>query len=243
MTLPLLGDLEFSENIQHPYGGINIYSKEFTTHGKALFDICSRLLSIEKSDNILELGCGTGRILNHLSKTCNATGFEINERYGKIAQQHNTVIIKDYHNHEFNNKSPNKCHVGYTGISDNSMDKIIGLALLNHQTSQDTRTIIAESLRITKKNGLILFTIFLINKLTINQLKSPEIAFKFEQCGVDHWTTNIDRPCLNSAFDESIIRKTIISNGGQIIDPIYYGQWRGLTTGLTGHDIILIRKS
>lgn len=241
--VPSLGELEISEHVAHPYGGINIYSKEFTTHGKALFDICSRLLSIEKSDNILDIGCGTGRVLNHLSKTCKATGFEINEKYGRIAQERNNVIIKDYYNAEFNNKSSNKCHVGYTGFNDKTFNKTIGIALLNHQTPQDAKIIIEEALRITKKNGLILFTIFLINKFVLQQLHLPEIVFKFQSCGIDHWATNVNRPNLNSAFDESVIRKTIISHGGQLINPVFYGQWRGLTTGLTGHDIIVIRKS
>jgi hypothetical protein len=114
------------------------------------------------------------------------------------------------------------------------------MALLNHQTITDARIIIKEALRITKKNGLILFTLFLMNKLTANTIKSTK--FKFEQCDIGWWTSDINRPCLNSAFDEMIVRKTILQNGGNIVEPIHYGQWRGLHSGLTGHDVILIKK-
>lgn len=240
--MPLLGDLPITTDDLHPYGGINIYSKEFTTQGKSLFNVCDTLLSINREDTILDLGCGTGRILNYLTKRCKAIGLEINERFASIAKINNNVIFKPIYNIEYNRESQINCHVGYTELDDQSVDKVIGIALLNHQTIQDTKTIIKETLRITKKNGLILFTIFLINKYTLSRIDSQELAFKFKECDIDCWTTNIDRPCLNSAFSESIIRKTIMQNNGMIVDPIFYGQWNGTKNGLTGHDIILVKK-
>jgi len=241
MTLPLLGELPISQNDLHPYGGINIYSKDFIQQGLLLFNICNRLLSINKDDNIIEIGCGTGRILNHLTKYCTATGVEINKLYGEYANKNNNVIITDIYNSEYNNTSKNKCEIGYTTFKNQEFNKVVCIALLNHQTAIDARTIIKESLRIVKKNGLILLTAFLINKLTIDRLS--KCVFQFQQNDIDSWVVDINRPCINAAFDETMIRKTILNNNGIIIEPILYGQWRCFGNGLIGHDIIIIKKT
>lgn len=242
MSPKLLKDLEITPESNHPYGGINIYAKEFTTQGQELFNICERAVTLQPNHSVLDLGCGTGRILNYL-KNKDVIGVDINHDYCEIAGKNNTVKLIDVYHPEYNPDGTIECKVGYTNLEDESFDRSICIAVLNHQYIKEAKEIIKELLRVTKKNGLILISGFFINKFT--NLNSSK--FKFQPISFESWSTNIDRPCLNSAFDESVIRKTIIENNGQIVEPIRYGQWRGQThqtiVSLTGHDLIIIRKN
>lgn len=243
MITSLLGELTISPSEIHPLGGLNIYSKEFDTQGYILFNLCDKLLNFNDNDRILDFGCGTGRLLKQFKKTnLNYQGFEINSNYADIAEQFGCVKTIDINHPEYNKNGSIKLEDGFSEYNKGEFNKIVSLAVLNHQSYTEAAIIIKELLRVTSKNGIILITLFLINNFTTKILENDHCRFRFIKSSIDTFSTNLDRPYLNSAFYENMIRKHIIQNGGQIIEPIYYGQWRGLYSGLTGHDVILIRK-
>ena len=106
--------------------------------------IIINLLKKNKSSNILEIGCGAGWLSNYIN---NYTGlktisFDISEKLVRTASKLNPIneyFIGDGH---------------YLPIKSNSVDFIIGIAILHHLNH---KKVILECKRILKKDGIIIF--------------------------------------------------------------------------------------
>jgi SAM-dependent methyltransferase len=66
-----------------PLGGLNPYHRHYEESGKQFFRLILDHLHIKKSDKVLEIGCGTGRVsvpfIKHLGK--NYRGFDNNKLF------------------------------------------------------------------------------------------------------------------------------------------------------------------
>lgn len=238
----LLCEIPISPSDPRPYGGINIFSPTVRQQSNELFELCKKYGNIYPNSSVLDYGCGTGRLLAKFSNyTKSIIGFDICDRFLTYCRQYNfRVLSKDIIHPEFN---PNGKETSQELPCGNAIfDRVIGIALLNHQDITNAKAIISEALRVTKKSGIVIFTAFLINPQSKSQLSFDQTNIKFVEHTSEWWVSNPSRPYLNCAFDESIIRRTIIEAGGQIVEPIHYGQWRNLLNSPTGHDLIVIRK-
>lgn len=236
-----LCEVPIGPNDQKSYGGLNIFSPVVRQQSLDLFSLCKQYGEIHPNSSVLDYGCGTGRILSHLSGYCkNAIGFDICDRFLKYCRQYNLkTFLGDTYHPEFN---PNGSKTKQTlPFDDKIFDRVIGIALLNHQDMKNTTQIIKEALRVTKKGGIILFTAFLLNSQSKTQLQFNNVTIPFTEHTDEWWVVNHNRPYLNCALDEFIIRRIVLENNGQVVEPIYYGQWRNLPAP-TGHDLLIIRK-
>lgn len=240
----LLRDLPITARDPRPYGGLNIFSPVVKSQSTDLFELCKKYGLIQPNCSILDLGCGTGRILSKLQQiTKNAVGFDICERFLGFCRPYN---LRTYHvdveHPEFNPTGKVDPLSAFLPFKEGSYERVIGIAVLNHQDITRAQTIIKEALRVTKKGGLTIFTVLLLNAQSRFQLQQNQCVFKLQEKTDDWWVSNVTRPYLNCALDETIIRRTIIENRGQVVEPIYYGQWRQLNHAPTGHDLLVIRK-
>ncbi len=245
MSKFLLCDVPITKNDDKPYGGLNIFSPAIKQQAIDLYKLCQYYGKINKNHRVLDFGCGTGRILSRFDDTYKHApiGFDCCWRF--VSKCRDVGLRTEYLSIQHPEFNP----YGYVDptsfllpFKNNYFDRIIGIALLNHQDMERAERIISESLRIVKKGGIVLFTAFMINPQSITQLRYDQCVFKFKEKTADWWVTDYERPYLNCALDETIIRRTIIQNRGQVVEPIYYGHWRQIVNTPTGHDLLVIRK-
>jgi SAM-dependent methyltransferase len=244
MSPVLLHDVPITPDDPKPYGGLNIFSPVIEQQCTELYELCKKAGDLKTNNSILDFGCGTGRILPKLHKlSSHVVGFDICDRYLQFCKDAGFQCHHaDVQHPEFNPSGVMDPDSEFLPFFEKTFDRVIGMALLNHQDPQRAKRIISEALRVTKKGGRIVFTTFLLNPQSTFQLNYDQCVFSFKEKTPEWWVTNYERPYLNCAIDETIIRRTIIENKGQIVEPIQYGHWRQIVEAPTGHDLIIIRK-
>lgn len=147
-------------------------------------------LNARKNDIIVEVGCGEGKILNCISKSVNEViGVDFSEeRTRNIDQNKISILINDAFD---------------ISIKDVSVDKVFCDSLFNFLNDHEVIAVIQEMFRITKKNGIILFS---------NILK--------KDCEFSNELKYVKCPKLNS-FDKLFFEK-IIKSFNDVSEPIIY---------------------
>lgn len=216
----LLGQIPIDPAVTRPMGGINPYSSSFDKIGQEFYAILQRYCEYKPSFKIADIGCGTGRLAKQISG--NYTGIEINRRFYQycVAKYRNhSFKYLDYYHEEYNHKGQVTTYK--LPLEDSSQNIVTSIAVLNHNNNADVDNIIREASRILVHKGLLLVTAFLSN----NPLND-----------------RTDRPLLNSATSEQLLRKSLLANGMMIREPILYGSWRETEIGLSYHDIVIASK-
>ncbi len=240
----LLCKLPISAQDARPYGGLNIFSPAVKQQSTDLLNLCKEYGHLNMQQSVLDFGCGTGRVLAGLQKTCrHAVGVDVCKRYLEYCRQYQLITHNvDVHHEEFNPNGIVDPDTEYLPFKENSFDRVTCIAVMNHQDIVGATRIIKESLRVVKRGGRIIMTAFLLNPQSRAQLQHDNCSMSFREKTPEWWVTNYTRPYLNCALDETIIRRTIVENKGQIVEPILYGQWRNMNHAPTGHDLLVIRK-
>lgn len=115
--------------------------------GRELTEKLVAALDIDREDTIVEFAPGMGYTASLLwnKKPSSYTGIELNEEAAARLQN----ITKGMHNTKVINAS-----AAQTGLPSDSVDKVIGEAMLTMQTDNRKSEIIGEAFRILKKGGL-----------------------------------------------------------------------------------------
>ena len=102
--------------------------------------ILSEHLPALASNNILDLGCGTGRLMPFANY-----GLDISEEMIKIAQE------------KFPNKQFSIGNASKNNLQNNFFDAAFCFHVLMHQNEEETKAIFAEAFRVLKKGGHFIF--------------------------------------------------------------------------------------
>ncbi len=104
--------------------------------------ILNKILKINNKNNVLDIGCGTGRFLDFAN-----FGVDINEAMVKIARQkypNKNILVKD---------------ASDTGFENATFNIVISFHLLMHLDVEKTKKIIDEAHRVLQNGGRLIFDI------------------------------------------------------------------------------------
>ena len=114
--------------------------------GRYTVDLLERLVGVNPSDTILEIGCGVGRVGKFLSSKCTRwIGTDISGRMLEYAAQR----LKGIENIELIELST----VGLAEIPDNSVDMVYCTVVFMHLSEWDRYRYVTESFRVLKPGG------------------------------------------------------------------------------------------
>ena len=136
------------------------------------------LNNIRSSDTVLELGCGYGRVLKPLAQKAQ-TVFGIDSSPGNI------MAAQEYLG-EFDNIQLFTMNDVDLTFEKNSFDKVICIQNGISAFHVDPRKLISESLRVTKKNGLILFSSY-SDKFWKDRLEWFKVQSEYRLLGEIDW--------------------------------------------------------
>ena len=127
--------------------------QEYARSGKSSAETIRRDAEISTSDDVLEIGCGTGRIGVHLAPYCRSwVGADVSAKMIGYAQQR----LRDHPNVTFTLLN------GYDlgGLADESVDVVYCMAVFMHLDEWDRFRYMSDSFRVLRAGGRIYFDNF-----------------------------------------------------------------------------------
>ena len=206
---------------------------------------------IQPNYNVLDVGCGVGRIALPLTKYLHSGtyfGFDIfkdlitwsDMNITKKFPQFKFKLI-DIKNNLYNPKGsllPTQFTFPY---GDNNFDLCISTSVFTHMRKQELVHYIKEITRVLKLNKICFATFFLINEQNMKLIKSGKSTMNFTLVNEGYFVVNAKNHEQAIGYDEKMI-KEIFAESGLIIDSIKYGNWSGRDNFTTHQDIIIAHK-
>ena len=138
----------------------NSNSNDFSNTRHSIWDVVKKFnRSINPKSNILDAGCGNGKNMVYLqNQGHNMIGIDFSDGLLEICKQKNlNVYNSDIRNLPFN---------------DFTFDYVISIAVIHHlNTEEDRIKAINELLRVTKKGGKVLFTMWALEQDDLSKRK------------------------------------------------------------------------
>jgi SAM-dependent methyltransferase len=242
-----LGLIRFGPATTKPLGGLNPYCQEYKSIGDQFAIILKRHARLRPESAILDLGCGTGRLIKSIQPSPNYVGFDINRHfieYCATTYTGNKFVLSDIYNEEFNDTGSIPSAEAVLPFPDNSFDIVASFGVFNHLDIQSVLRYVDESARVLKRNGFFVFTALLLNDYSLGQIKLglTKAPFKFSYPDSGMRYEHKDRRYLNIAIEEQDVRRRCLRNKLAIQEPLRYGQWCNSHLAISGHDVIVAKK-
>lgn len=208
---------------------------------------------LKKSDHILDVGCGLGRIAYALAYYLDSTGrYDGFDIMPSLIQRAQSFITPWFPNFQFQWVNVYNGVYNPTGVikpsrfkfpyPDNTFDFVVLTSVFTHMLPEDLRHYLSEIKRVLRPGGKCMTTCFLLNNESISLLTQGKsylpIVHPYGDCFVSS-LLNLEGAV---GYEEAKFFPWI-ANNGFTIKKIYYGGWCGRTKcWLSGQDILLLEK-
>ena len=119
--------------------------------------------NFEKDSYVLDAGCGNGKNMNYFQNSCNIVGIDKCSHFVEICRNKN---LKVYLN-----------DVRFLDFDDNTFDFVISIAVIHHFDKEGDRiNAVSEMLRVLKKGGKLLITVWAFESDEYSKKKNFELG-------------------------------------------------------------------
>jgi len=226
---------------------------EFFEEGKKTVRFLVSLLKLKPEENILDVGCGCGRVAVPLTKYINEKGayfgFDINEKCIRWCTQNISpkfpnfnFKLADIYNKNYNVRGKGKGSEYKFPYADDFFDVAFLSSVFTHMLPPDVENYLSEISRVLRPSGRCLITYFIINEESqrLNALQPSQKRFKDLKQG--HFAQNELNPEAAIAYREETI-KTLHEKYKLPIKKIYYGNWCGREKFTAYQDMVVSHKN
>lgn len=226
---------------------------EFRKVGEEFFRHFVELGGLKKSDNVLDVGKGIGRmaipLINYLDPNSRYEGIDIVESginwcKKNITSKHPNFNFQlaDIYNKAYNPKGRFKAGEYKFPFEDGSFDFVFLTSVFTHMLPKDLENYLMQISRVLTNGGKYLITFFLVNdeskKLIDNGLSTRNLQYKLD----GFYSTDKKYPELATGYDELYVFD-LYKKCGLIVNKTLYGSWCGRKQYLSYQDIIIASKN
>jgi SAM-dependent methyltransferase len=223
---------------------------DFEKTGDEFFGYFTRLGGLQPSHNVLEVGCGIGRMARPLTRYLgggNYEGLDIVPAGIRWCQANITArfprfrfTLADIRNTAYNRKGRLRASEYSFPYPDEYFDFAFLTSVFTHLLPADTERYLAELARVLKPGGKCLATFFLLNRESRQAVDSQASSLSFRHELEGCWTTNPQAP-ETVAYDE-LRTENILERHGFALESTHYGNWCGRSQYLSYQDILVLRR-
>lgn len=236
-----------------PKGRVFIGSGDFIKQGNNILKQLVELGGLNKSDRVLDIGCGIGRLAvpltSYLHNNGSYEGFDV-VKSGIIWCKKN-ISTKfpnfrfthiDLKNDLYNLETEKQAKDFVFPYKDNEFDFVFLTSVFTHMMPLDIEAYLKQIHRVLKKNGHCFVTFFIMNKKSHQLMKSSD-GLKFNYSFGNYYLHNPKVKEANVALDEEYL-DTLFSKIGFIVENKYFGYWSGLEKkkAIDFQDIVVLKK-
>ncbi len=225
---------------------------DFEAVGQEFLGIFKQVVNLQPHEQILEMGCGSGRIAlaltGYLSPEGQYTGMDIVKDSITWCQQHVTpryphfqFLHADLYNKRYNPTGHYLAKDYRFPFEKGSFDFIFLTSVFTHMLPDDIENYLHEIARLLRPAGRALITFFLLNEkqqLLATQERN-HVDFKYGSGPYRIRSEVVPESAV--AYEETFLRQLVGQCGLEISEPIHYGTWSGRVDGLSYQDIVLVR--
>lgn len=224
---------------------------DFVETGNEFLEYFTTLGGLQPSYDVLEVGCGIGRMARPLTGYLAAGSYEgldivpagirwcqrnITPRFPRFR-----FTLADIHNTEYNRKGTLRASEYLFPYAACRFDFCTLTSVFTHMLSADTDHYLAEISRVLRPGGKCLATFFLLNDESRRAVAVQSSSLLFRHSLGDCWTTDPQIPETAVAYDEPAIVKLLEQNGFAL-ESTHYGRWCGRGQYLSYQDILVMRR-
>jgi SAM-dependent methyltransferase len=231
--------------------------RDFRPLGQKWLATFVRVGGLKPSDDVLDVGCGVGRMAvalsGYLDPGAEYRGFDvvsegiawcqqaITPRHPRFEFQH-----ADIYNEEYNRGGVLRASDFVFPYPDGSFDFVFLTSVFTHMLPADVRHYMAEIRRVLRPGGRCLITWFVLDTVARKRIEAGETGplRRFSRDLGGYWVVEGQTPEAAIAYAEADIRKAYVDANLAITEPIIYGGWSGRTDSTSNHnqDIIVARR-
>jgi len=237
-------------NSLHSVGSVGL--ADYVAVGEEFFRYFVDLCELKPDDRVLDVGSGTGRMAQPLTKYLKGGSYDGIDIVGPSVQWCQRTYTSRYPNFRFhfaniynkayNSDGKNKASEYRFPFETSSFDFVFLTSVFTHMLPQDMEHYLSEIVRVLKSNKPCLITYFLINpaawKLINEGVSYYSFKYELRGCRVE----SIDIPEAVVGYDETTIRGLYAKYRLNITEPILHGTWCK-QDGLSWQDIIVATKA
>ncbi len=226
----------------------------YEAQGLEFFNYFKDLCSLKPDEDVLDVGCGCGRMAVQLTKYMKSSaayeGFDIDlalvgwcqknisSRYPNFHFQ-----LVDRHNKSKISKGQLKAPAHRFPYNDESFDFVFLTSVFTHMLPRDMEVYLAEISRVLRKGQRCLITFFLLNAESSALVDAKLSTQDFSHVFKNYSTISKSSPEDAVAYAEDYILGLYGKYGLEIANPIRYGSWCGRGRYLSYQDIIIAVKA
>jgi SAM-dependent methyltransferase len=232
---------------------------DFESSGQRLLRRLVDLAGLTPSSNVLDIGCGIGRLAvpltSYLGRDGSYKGLDIVPSGIKWCDEH---IAPKYPNFEFtladvfNNEYHPNGHFRASDYqfpyADESLDLAVLASVFTHMLPVDMEHYIAEISRVLRKSGRCFATYSLINAESRRMMESGLSDTRFKHNFGPYSAVSAKVPELAVGYDEEYAKDLFEKYGLSVEDRVYYGSWcvgpplRAPASGLSQDVVVAIKR-
>lgn len=226
---------------------------DFKKIGREFFEYFVDLGRLARTDRVLDVGCGVGRmampLTRYLRDPGSYEGFDIVPAgidwcLQKVTSRypHFRFRVADVYNKAYNPQGRHKASEYRFPYEDESFDFVFAVSIFTHVLPEDAANYVAETARVLRPGGRCLATFFLLDSVSLDLLdrRKSSLDFKYELDGSR--TVDQERPEEAVAHDEGWVRSLYEKHGLAIEEPIRYGSWCQREQSLSYQDLLIAVK-
>jgi SAM-dependent methyltransferase len=226
----------------------------FEEVGLEFKDYFIELGRLNKSDKVLDVGCGIGRmavpLTNYLTETGEYWGFDIVKQGISWCDKNITKKFSnfhfthsDIHNKVYNSSGKIKAVEYNFPFDEKFFDFVFLTSVFTHMLPSELEHYLSEISRVLKPAGKCLITFFILNAESEKLIEDGHSVIDFKDWVEGCLTISQDNPELAIAYKEELVTKLFAKYNLTIDQPIHYGSWCNRDKFLSFQDLIVATKN
>jgi SAM-dependent methyltransferase len=223
---------------------------DFRAIGEEMVGLLVRYGGLGKSDRVLDIGSGIGRVAIPLTRYLESTydGFDIVRSGVRWCQRHITPRHPNFRFHlidvrstEYGGRGGDASRFRFP-FGDASFDFVIATSLFTHLLFDETRQYLREAHRVLAPGGRLFATFFLLDDFAKPKLPSREPRFRFPYADGALRYHDASNPAAGVAIEQSAAFD-LIRDAGFAAHEIHYGTWCERPGGVSFQDVVVCTKA
>jgi SAM-dependent methyltransferase len=232
----------------------NVGGGDFDQMGKVLLNQLATFASLSPDSDVLDIGCGTGRLAKPLSEYLRPSstyiGFDVSltaivscrRRIGR-RRPNFTFVKADIANREYNPLGHISEEEYCFPADDESVDVVAAFSVFSHMVQRSIDRYLLEAHRVLRSGGSFAFTAYALTPERIEAINHGEGRFRFRPWSDGAMVLDHRSPERAIAHTLDHLVSAIAASGLRLQGGFHAGSWLGSPTYDGGQDLFILTKA